>query len=243
MARLGGILAGWLIATGPLVAVNIASNMGLLDQQEATLASAAALLAGVVLGGAVAGMLGARGRQDAVPTGAAIAGGGAAVLYVATLLGLMFIAAALDQTPPVITLDLPRVALALLGLAALLVLAALAAGAAAGRRARLAPTARRSVAQAKPPFPAASRPISPPAGAGVPRGVAPNSSADAARPYDAGGPPLGTRGSRPLAGRAPAGTRPAGPAGASPPPRQGPSRPLAPARPTAPPPERGGSWR
>jgi len=218
--------------------------MGLLDQREATLASAAALLAGVMLGGAVAGLLGVRGREGADPAGAAIAGGGAAILYVATLLGLMFIAAALDQAPPVIALDPPRVSLALLGLAALLVLAALAAGALAGRRARLAPAARRFAAHARSPLPAASRPMSPPAEASLPRGAASHLPVDAARPYGAAGPPLGPRSSRPLVERAPAGSRPAEPARATPPARQEPGARRTPLhRPTAPPPERGGAWR
>ncbi|MBF6590032.1 MAG: hypothetical protein IVW57_05800, partial [Ktedonobacterales bacterium] len=120
----------------PIVAVNVASYENLLNQRETTIAGAGALLGGIALGGATAGVLGTRTRRGASVSGAVAAGGVAAALYSATLLGLMMGASRLDLTPPLITVAPLRVTLAIVFLAALLLLTAITAGSLVSRRAR-----------------------------------------------------------------------------------------------------------
>lgn len=130
-ARIGAGLAGWLAGLAPLVAVNVASYIGLLSYDESVLAGALGLFGGIALGGILSGALGARrGRGLA---GAAVGGGIAAALYATTIIALMFGTGYRDTAPPLIADHPIRVSVAILFCGAVLLAIALAAGTLAGR--------------------------------------------------------------------------------------------------------------
>jgi hypothetical protein len=192
-------VTGWLAGTVPLLVVNIASYENLLDQQESALAGAVALLAGIALGGIAAGYFGARARRgDGGTTGAGMAGGLAAVLYVATLLGLMIGSSRLEIAPALITVHPIRVSLAIVCLAAVLLLIALGVGALVGKNASSASEVAHNAhagqpyaavgARGMPPHGQAARPSTP--APGYPRGAytsAATSPAHDGHGYDARG--------------------------------------------------------
>lgn len=130
-ARLWGGIAGWLVAVLPLLAVNALDYFGIYYFPNPVVAGLAALVGGLLLGGIVAALVGKR-RGD-MP-GAAISGVLAAILYSASLIGLLYASRAADAPPSLITEHPLRVSAAILFFAALLLLASLATAAFTGSR-------------------------------------------------------------------------------------------------------------
>ena len=144
VARIVAGIVGWLLSILPLVVVNGLGYANLLDTQEAVLAGAAALLGGIALGGAAAGLLG--GRQGRARPGgvgdATIAGLLAALLFAATLSGVVLTANALQISPAIVAEHPIRIGLVIVFLAALLLMSALASGVLARRGQPMQPAAR-----------------------------------------------------------------------------------------------------
>ncbi|HEX6796598.1 MAG TPA: hypothetical protein VF116_02655 [Ktedonobacterales bacterium] len=166
---LGGLL-GWLVALLPLAAVNLANLAALFSFQEAVLAGGIAIVIGLLLGGAVAGLVGGRQRPmyRGGSVGGAGAGGFAALLYLVTVFVLLAVASYANSTPLLLQDDLRGVLWMLTALAfiALLFIAiATGAGALAGRRAPKGTLAARSSARigvtSRQPIPARSAPGQP----------------------------------------------------------------------------------
>lgn len=138
--RMLGGLVGWLVALLPLVAVNLANLAALFSFQEAVLAGGLAIVIGLVLGGAVAGLIGGRQRQayEGGAIGGAGAGGFAALLYLVAVFVLLAVASHADSAPLLLQDGVGGALWMLTALAfvALLFIAlATGAGALAGRRA------------------------------------------------------------------------------------------------------------
>jgi hypothetical protein len=198
---------GWLAGTLPLVVVNIASSENLLDQRKSVIWGVFALLVGIALGAGTAGYFGARSpqstrlargeRESAGLTGAGLAGGLAALLYIATLMGMMIGSARLEIAPALIAVHPIRVTMAIVCLAALLVALALAVGALVSRYAPIPEATERM--PAPPPGARARAPYSQPARPAPPAPSAPRG------PY---APPAGT--SRPAPPSTPMNPRLAG---------------------------------
>jgi hypothetical protein len=137
--RIVGGVAGWAAAVTPLIAVNVASFAGLFDFASMAVAGAAALLGGILLGGAIAG--GIAGRPRGGYAGGALAGAQAggivALLYGATALALVLVTSVADSAPPLLVDSLAgivRMVVAVAFVAALVVATAFAAGLLSGRR-------------------------------------------------------------------------------------------------------------
>jgi hypothetical protein len=95
-AHVRGGIAGWLVGTLPLVAVNVAGFLGLFSFQDTLVAGGIALLGGILLGGIIAGSIAGRAR-------AALASGGiAALLFVLTIVALEVVTAVTDIAPPLV---------------------------------------------------------------------------------------------------------------------------------------------
>ena len=137
--RIVGGAAGWAAAVTPLVAVNLASFAGLFDFQSMAVAGAMALLGGILLGGAIAGGIAGRPREEYAggALAGAVAGGILALLYGATALTLVLITSIADSAPPLLVDSLAgivRMVVAVLFIAALMVTTAFVAGWLSGRR-------------------------------------------------------------------------------------------------------------
>jgi positive regulator of sigma E activity len=161
MARVAGGIAGWLIGLLPLLAVNVAAYLGTFSADDAIFAGELTLVGGLLLGGIIAGVIGARPTrtQPGGVTGAFISGGIAALLYAVTLVGLVIGASLLGVAPGVVGEHPIRVSAAVLFLAALLAAIAVAAGMIAGRFSH-APRLQRSSAPRRQSQPT-SRPQAP----------------------------------------------------------------------------------
>lgn len=131
-AGIRGGVAGWLVAILPLLTVNALNYFGVYYMPDPIVAGLAALFGGLVLGGAVAALLG--GRRRAGLPGAATSGITAAVLYAASLLALLAVARGSDAPPPLVAEHPIRVSAGILFFAALLLLVALVTGAVRGSR-------------------------------------------------------------------------------------------------------------
>lgn len=146
-ARIGAGIAGWFVSLVPTLAVNAAAYTGILGYQEAALANAVAFFGGLLLGGVVAGRLGAR----AGIAGAAQAGGITAALYAVSLVGLILGVGSIKTS--FLFADAP---LAVAGAVAFLALiqlgAALLTGAVAGRAAVQAPAPRAPQSRPRPVY-------------------------------------------------------------------------------------------
>ncbi len=95
-AHVRGGIAGWLVGTLPLVAVNVAGFLGLFSFQDTLIVGGIALLGGILLGGIVAGSIAGHAR-------AALASGGiAALLFVLTIVALEVGTAITDVAPPLV---------------------------------------------------------------------------------------------------------------------------------------------
>lgn len=136
MRQLRDGVAGGLCAVLPLLAVNAMGYLGLLDTQEALLAGALALVGGPLLGGVVAGLLGSRTRRAIGAIEPLRAGIVAGILYLATLLALVIVAAQIGAEPPILAEHPLRVGGAMICLATLLAAVALGIGALASRHSR-----------------------------------------------------------------------------------------------------------
>jgi hypothetical protein len=134
--RIGGGVAGWIAGVLPLLAVNVADYVGFFTFDEAVVAGTAALVAGIVLGGGVAGYIGGRTRpgRPGGAVAAAPAGMLAALLFAlsegALLVGTSIRTSAVDFS----ALEWIRRGLTVIFFAALLLGIALLAGAVSGRR-------------------------------------------------------------------------------------------------------------
>ena len=168
VSRIVAGVIGWLAGTLPLIIVNIASFENLLNQRNVLIWGVVALLAGIALGAGTAGYFGARSpsgareSESAGLTGAGMAGGLAAVLFVATLMGMMIGSARLEIAPALIAVHPIRVTMAIVCLAALLVSGALAVGALVSRYAP-APEAASYAPRSQPARGYAGRPYANPA--------------------------------------------------------------------------------
>lgn len=159
---LGGLL-GWVVALLPLAAVNLANLAALFSFQEEVLAGGLAIVIGLLLGGATAGLVGGRQRSayQGGAVGGAAAGGFAALLYLATLFVLLALASFANSEPLLLQdglLGALWTLTALAFVALLFVACATAGGALAGRR---APKARRVPGSAMHGSTTARQPIPP----------------------------------------------------------------------------------
>lgn len=150
MARVAGGIAGWLIGLLPLLAVNLAAYLGTFSADDAVFAGELTLVGGLLLGGIIAGAIGARPTraQPGGVTGAFISGGIAGLLYAVTLVGLVIGASLLGVAPGVVGEHPIRISAAVIFLAALLAAIAVGAGAIASRL-RRAPSPQRASAPAR----------------------------------------------------------------------------------------------
>lgn len=192
-ARFWGGIAGWLAAVLPLLAVNALDYFGIYYFPDPVIAGLLALVGGLLLGGIVAALLGK--RRGGVP-GAATSGALAAILYAASLIGLLYASRASDALPSLITQHPLRVSAAILFFAALLLLVSLVTAVlTAGRAAEATPAAldaRRGPASTSSTSSTSGRrpPTSYPA-----HPVYPGAPAVTSRPLY--GPPSGTQGRLP----------------------------------------------
>ncbi|MEO7000844.1 MAG: hypothetical protein ABI068_03490 [Ktedonobacterales bacterium] len=125
IARILGGIAGWLVGVLPLVIVNLVGFAGTLDPDQAALAGAIGLVGGVMLGGVVAGFIG--GRSGGVG-GALLSGGLAALLYVASVGGLLIFSGSQGDLPNIILEHPIRVGVAVLCVGAMLLMLTLLVG-------------------------------------------------------------------------------------------------------------------
>ncbi|HEV8192977.1 MAG TPA: hypothetical protein VGP82_16040 [Ktedonobacterales bacterium] len=154
MARVAGGIAGWLIGLLPLIAVNVAAYLGTFSADDAIFAGELTLVGGLLLGGIIAGVIGARPTrtQPAGVIGAFVSGGIAALLYAVTLVGLVIGASLLGVAPGVLGEHPIRVSAAVVFLAALLAAIAVVSAMIASRF-NQAPRPQRSSAPAHQPQP------------------------------------------------------------------------------------------
>lgn len=132
--RIWGGIAGWLLGIAPLLAVNAVDYFGIYYFPNPFLAGAVALLAGLLLGGVAAGLIGGRSLQTGGgASGAAATGIVAAVLYAVSVIGLMEAARIFDAPLFAVTDHPIRVSAGVLFVAALLLLVALVTGAVVGK--------------------------------------------------------------------------------------------------------------
>lgn len=196
--RIWGGIAGWLLGIAPLLVVNAVVYFGIYYFPDPFLAGAIALLAGLLLGGVVAGLIGGRSsRTGGGASGAASTGLVAAGLYAVSVIGLMEAARIFDAPLFALTEHPIRVSVGVLFFAALLLLVALVTGTLAGT----------SVDDATAP---SAQPSRPRVGAGVPRGGYPSGPAYGQPPY-----------AQPRYSESAPASRPAGP------PRSGPRNPAS----------------
>jgi hypothetical protein len=132
--RVIGGIAGWIIGALPLIAVNLATYVGLYIDNP-VLAGATALLGGLLLGGITAGLIG--GRTSRVVSGGAIgagvSGGISALLYAVTIIALVIFAPSLGGLTSFPVDQLVHVIIAVLFCAALLLGISMLTGVLAGR--------------------------------------------------------------------------------------------------------------
>lgn len=121
--RIIGGLSGWLISLAPLILVNALTLVTALSPDLIPIAGGASLIAGIALGGLAAGLIGGR-RGDG--WGGVVAGGIAAALFAASLIGLMYLLRA-QHVLPYLLEQHPVRAMGAIGFVACLVVA-LAAG-------------------------------------------------------------------------------------------------------------------
>ena len=119
--RVMGGLIGWIIGALPLVGINVATALGYYFDNP-LLASALALLAGLLLGGSLAALVGGRSPSGSERdmSSAGVSGGIAAVLYAITIMSLVLAAPSLGLIPPLSSDQILRIAIAVLFCAALL---------------------------------------------------------------------------------------------------------------------------
>jgi hypothetical protein len=119
--RVIGGIAGWIIGALPLIAVNIATYLGFYIDNP-VLIGAAALLAGLILGGITSGYIGGRPGPwvSGGAVGAGISGGISALLYAVTIIALVIFAPSLGGLPQLSADQLVHTIIAVLFCAALL---------------------------------------------------------------------------------------------------------------------------
>jgi hypothetical protein len=119
LARIVGGLLGWIASVTPLIVVNIFGALGVLSWDDAFVVSAAALIAGPILGGLVAGYV--AGHPDRASTSGAreagVAGGIAAALYFLSIMGLVIFALRPETIPATLQEHPLRSTLAVIALA------------------------------------------------------------------------------------------------------------------------------
>lgn len=166
-ARVWGGVAGWIVGLLPFVAANVADQYIEFDSHETLLLGAGVLVGGVLLGGVVSASIGGRVRRDGSggASAAAVAGGVAAGLYVATLIAVILSGRLVSSEPTLVAEHPIRASGVAVFIGALMMMVALGVGAVRGGRAAPAPVATR-------PSSAASRPAArayPPQAAPTPR--------------------------------------------------------------------------
>lgn len=147
-ARIGAGIAGWFVGLLPTAAVNAAAYAGILDYQVAALANAVAFFGGLLLGGAVAGRLGARGRSGLA--GAAQAGGITAALCAVSLVCLILGVGSIKTT--FLFADAPLAVVGAIAFLALLQLGAALLAAAFGGRAPISSATPPRAGQSRPTY-------------------------------------------------------------------------------------------
>jgi hypothetical protein len=132
--RVIGGIAGWIIGALPLIAVNLATYVGLYIDNP-VLAGATALLGGLLLGGITSGLIGGRPSRlvSGGAIGAGVSGGISAVLYAVTIIALVIFAPSLGGLPSLPVDQLVHVIIAVLFCAALLLGVSMLTGMFAGR--------------------------------------------------------------------------------------------------------------
>lgn len=121
---------GWLGGIVPLIVVNALGYENILSPAQAALYGASALVLGIVLGGVFAGHGGARPRRRMPGSFGASAGAGviAALLYLATLFGIVAGARHLGVLPPLLVEHPIRMAVVALFLGGALLVVAIFSG-------------------------------------------------------------------------------------------------------------------
>src|SRR5262249_44793965 len=109
-AWIGAGIAGWLAGLLPLVGVNVVAYNGLFGYEVPVTPGAFALLGGILLGGLVAGLI--AGRQGQSLRAPAPARGCAALLYVGSVIALVYGTGYLDAAPAFIAAHPERLAVA-----------------------------------------------------------------------------------------------------------------------------------
>ena len=131
-ARFWGGVAGWLVAVLPLLVVNALDYFGVYYFPDPVVAGLVALVGGLLLGGFTAALLGGNRQEGA--RSAAPAGAVAAILYAASLFGLLYVARGSDAPPSFLSQHPIRVSAGILFFTALLLLVALTTGALTSKR-------------------------------------------------------------------------------------------------------------
>jgi len=160
-AWIGAGIAGWLVSLLPLVGVNVAAYNGLFGYEVPATAGAFALLGGILLGGLVTGLI--AGRKGQGLRAAAVSGGCAALLYVGSVIALVYGTGYLDAAQALIAAHPERLAIAVVFCGALLFAVAFLVGAFTGRSAGISsvlPRPQRSAPTRMPSSP--PRPATPP---------------------------------------------------------------------------------
>lgn len=136
MRWIAGGIAGWLAAVAPLLGVNIAGFANIFDTETAVIAGAVALAGGILLGGLVAALFAGRpsATQAGGASGALPAGIVAALLYVASLIGVVVVATRTEAAPAVVADHPLRITGAIICLGAILLGMSLLFGMFVGRR-------------------------------------------------------------------------------------------------------------
>ncbi|MGH2487466.1 MAG: hypothetical protein ACRDHE_15785 [Ktedonobacterales bacterium] len=159
-ARVWGGVAGWIAGLLPLVAANIADQYIEFNSHETLLLGAGVLVGGVLLGGITAAMVGGRARRGDLSRVRAtvVAGGIAAGLYAATIIGVVLSGRLVSSEPTLIAEHPLRASGAAVFIGALMMMVALGIGVLRGGRAVPASTpasrpsaASRPTARAYPP--------------------------------------------------------------------------------------------
>ena len=169
--RIWGGIAGWFLGVAPLLAVNAIDYFGIYYFPNPFLVGSIAILAGLLLGGIVAGVIGSRSTTTGGGAiGAATTGIVAAALYAVSVIGLMEAARSFDALPLAVSEHPIRISLGILFIAALLLLVALITGVLAGK-----PAKENSAFRAQP-----ARPL---AGPSAPRAAQSSGAASGIPPY------------------------------------------------------------
>lgn len=202
LARIPGAALAWVVSVAPLAAVNLIAYLGVFTLNEAALAGAVALVAGVALGALTAGLSGGRARDLAANAeapvapsgawdadearlgarGALVVGGIAATLYALTMGGLIALAGWLNVLPNIVAQHPLRITAAIICVAAIFLGLALLVGWLAARGSAPDADVAINTAATSSAAPAARRPVGAPTRPRPPADSVRGTSARATRP-------------------------------------------------------------